>query len=167
LPPLTHPTKDKSLASRIADLIVHCLWMLYVLAIPHHPFLIMGPGVLFLTRLSAGFAPVWRPSYIAILVLLLAQLVIKLMALARGSHAWERPLKLVTKLLGVVPAGLLAFAKVYFVPTSSAANLHTLAQINYAMSLGFRVALVVAVLDLLLESWHYLRRMIPTERLAF
>jgi hypothetical protein len=167
LPPLTHPTKEKSLANRIADLIVHGLWLVYVLAIPHHPYLIMGPGALFLTRLSAGFAPVWRPFYVAIIVLLLAQLVIKLVALAHGIHRWERPLKLLIKLLGVVPAGLLAFAKVYFVPTNAAANLHALAQINYAMSLGFRVALAIAVVDLLVESWHYFRPMIPTERLAF
>jgi hypothetical protein len=167
LPPLTHPRKEKSLASRIADLIVHFLWMLYVLAIPHHPYLILGPGALFLTGLSAGFAPVWRLFYVAIIVLLVAQLVIKLTALIRGNQRWERPLQLLTKLFAVVPAGVLAFAKVYFVPTSAAANLHTLAQINYAMSLGFRIVLAIAVVDLLVGSWHYVRRMIPTERLAF
>ncbi len=86
LPPLTHPKKQKSLAARIADLVVHCLWMLYVLAIPQHPYLILGPGALFMTMLSAGFGPVWRPFYVAILFLLLAQLAIKLMALT----PWQR-----------------------------------------------------------------------------
>jgi hypothetical protein len=167
LPPVTHPRKGKSLASRIADLIVHSLWMLYVLAIPHHLYLIMGPGAGFLTRLSAGFAPVWRLFYVAIIVLLLVQLVIKLMALGRGDHRWEKPLQLLTKLLGVVPMGMLAFAKVYFVPTSAVANLHTLAKINDAMSLGFRIGLAIVVLDLMVESWQYFRRVIPTERLAF
>jgi hypothetical protein len=167
LPPLTHPRKEKSPASRIADLIVHSLWMLYVLAIPHHLYLILGPGAGFLIRLSAGFAPVWRPFYATVIVLLLAQLVIKLMALGRGDHRWEKPLQLLTKLLGVVPAGLLAFAKVYFIPNSATANLHALVQINYAMSVGIRIVLAIVVLDLLVESWHYFRRMIPTERLAF
>jgi hypothetical protein len=69
LPPLTHPKKQKSRATRIADLVMHCLWMLYVLAIPHHLYLVLGPGATFLTRLSADFAPVWRLFYIAILVL--------------------------------------------------------------------------------------------------
>jgi hypothetical protein len=123
LPSLTHPKKEKSLASRIADLVAHCLWMLYVLAIPRHPYLILGPGALFLTTLSADFAPGWRPFYVAIMVLLLAQLIIKLIALAPGNHPWEKPLELVMKLVGVVPAALLVLTKVYFVPTSPAANL--------------------------------------------
>jgi hypothetical protein len=89
------------------------------------------------------------------------------MALARGNHRSEQPLELFTNLLGLVPAGLLAFNKVYFVPTGSAANLHALAQINYWTNVGFRIGLVVVVLNLLVESWQYLRRAVPAERLAF
>jgi hypothetical protein len=63
LSPLAQPKKEKSPAGQIADLVVHCLCMLYVLAIPRHPFVVMGPGALFLTKLSATFAPVWRPFY--------------------------------------------------------------------------------------------------------
>jgi hypothetical protein len=167
LPPLTRPKKEKSLASRIADLVVHCLWMLYVLAIPHHPYLVLGPGALFLITLSAGFAPVWHLFYVAIIVLLLAQLASKLMALTLDNHRWGAPLELLTKVLAVVPTGLLAFTKVYFVPTSSAAHLHTLAQINYWMNVSFRIVLAIAILDLLVGSWQYLRRAVLVERLAF
>jgi hypothetical protein len=167
LPSLTHPPKEKSPASRIADVVVHCLWMLYVFAIPRHPFLIMGPGALVLSALSVGFAPVWRPFYIAIIVLLLAQLAVKVVALARGKHRWEAPLELLTKILGVVPTALLALTKVYFVPTSPTANLHTLARINDWMNAGFRIVLVLVVLNLLWDSWQYFRRVVPTERLAF
>ena len=166
-PPLTHPKKEKSLASRIADLVLHCFWIVYVLAIPQHPYLILGPGALFLTTLSLGFAPVWRLFYITIIILMLARLAIKLMALAGGNDRWEEPLKLFTNLLGLVPVGLLAFNKVYFVPTSPAANLHALTQINYWTNVGFRIGLVIAVLGLLVESWQYLRRVVPVERLAF
>ena len=167
LPPLRHPKKQKSLAGRIADLVVHCLWMLYVLAIPHHLYLVLGPGALFLTKLSAGFAPVWRLFYVAILVLLLAQLAIKLMALTHGIDRWEAQLGLLTKFFGLVPMALLAFTKVYFVPTSSAANLHALAQVNYWTNVGLRIGLAIVILDLLVESWQYLRRVVPAERLAF
>ena len=167
LPPLTRPKKEKSPAGQIADLVVHCLWMLYVLAIPHHPYLVMGPGVLFLTTLSATFAPVWRPFYVALIALLLVQLALKLIALARGNHRWENSLKLFTSILGLVPAGILAFAKVYFVPTSPTANFHVLAQINYWMNVGLRITLVIFILNLLVESWQYFRRIVPAERLAF
>jgi hypothetical protein len=140
---------------------------LYVLAIPRHPYLILGPGTLFLSTLTAGFAPVWRPFYIAILVLLVAQLAVKLLALSRGQHRWEDPLKLLIKLLGVGPTALLAFTKVCFVPTGPAANLHALAQINYWVNVSFRIVLVIVVIDLLVESWQYLRHVVPAERLAF
>jgi hypothetical protein len=67
LPALTRQKKEKSLASRIADLVVHCLWMLYVFAIPRHPFLVLGPGALVLRKLSAvllpcGISYMWRWS---------------------------------------------------------------------------------------------------------
>jgi hypothetical protein len=167
LPPLSHPRKQKSLAARIADLVVHCLWMLYVLAIPNHLYLVLGPGAGFLTMLSAGFAPVWRIFYVAILVLLVVQLAIKIVALTRGSDRWEAPLGLLSKILGLAPTALLAYAKVYFVPTSPAANLHVLSQINYWTNAGFRIVLAIVVVDLLVESWQYLRRVVLTERLAF
>ena len=167
LPPLAHPKKEKSLASRIADLVLHCFWIVYVLALPQHPYLILGPGALFLTTLSLGFAPVWRLFYVTFIILMLARLAIKLMALAGGQRRSEQPLKLFTNLLGLVPVGLLAFNKVYFVPTSPAANLHALTQINCWTNVGFRIGLVIAVLGLLVESWQYLRRVVPVERLAF
>jgi hypothetical protein len=66
-----------------------------------------------------------------------------------------------------VPAGILAFATVYFVPTSAAANFHALALINHWMNVGFRITLVILILTLLVDSGPYFRRMIPAERLAF
>jgi hypothetical protein len=89
------------------------------------------------------------------------------MAVARGNHRSEQPLELFTNLLGLVPAGLLAFNKVYFVPTGSAANLHALAQINYWTNVGFRIGLMFMIVYLLVESWQYLRGVVPAERLAF
>jgi hypothetical protein len=167
LPSLEPAIKDKSLASRIADLVVHLLWLLYVLAVPRHPYLILGPGALFLTTLSADFAPVWRLFYAAIIVLLLAQLAIKLIALAPGKHRWEAPLEVLTKFLGIVPTVLLTLTKVYFIPRGPAANLHALAQVNYWLNAGFKIVLVILVVNLLVESWQYLRRFVPAERLAF
>jgi hypothetical protein len=167
LPPLTQPKKEKSSAGQIADLVVHCLWMLYVLAIPRHPYLVMGPGVLFLHTLSATFAPVWRPFYVALIALLVVQLAVKLLALARGDHGWESSLKLFANLLGLVPAGILAFARVYFVPTSPTANFHALAQINYWMNVGLKITLFIIIVTLLVDSWQYFRRMVPANRLAF
>jgi hypothetical protein len=167
LPSLAQPEKEKSLATRVADLVVHCLWMLYVFAIPSHPYLVLGPGAQFMATLSADWAPVWRLFYIAVIVLLLLQLAIKLMALAAGKHRWEAPLQLLTKFIGIMPTALLAVTHVYFVPTSPAANLHALAQINYWLNTSFKIVLVIVFLSLVVDSWQYFRRVVPTQRLAF
>jgi hypothetical protein len=167
LPPLTRPKKEKSLASRIADLVVHCLWMLYVFAIPRYPFMVIGPGVLLLKKLSAGFAPIWHLFYVSLIVLLLAQLAIKLTALTRRADRWIAPLEFLTKLLGVVTTGLLAFTRVYFVPIGPAADLHALAGINNWVNVSFRILLVVLAVNLLVQFWKFVRPVIPVERLAF
>src|SRR5271168_3247599 len=138
LPPLTRATakKERPLSSRIADLVVHCVWMLYVFAIPSHPFLILGPGAFFLTVISVGFAPIWRAFYIAFVVLLVAQLGLKVMTFSREAERWKGPVELVTKVAGVLMTGWLAFTKVYFIPTGPGADLHTLATVNYWMNVS-------------------------------
>ena len=167
LPPLARSKKEKSLASRIADLVVHSGWMLYVFAIPRHPFLVIGPGVLVLQKLSAGFAPIWHLFYVSLVVLLFAQLGVKLMALTRRADRWIAPLDFLTTLLGVVTTGLLAFTKAYFVPIGPAADLHALAGINNGMNVSFRILFVIVVAGLLVQLWKLIRPVIPVQRLAF
>jgi hypothetical protein len=89
------------------------------------------------------------------------------MALNPGNDRLKLPLQLLTKLLGLVPIGILAFAKVYFVPGSSTANLQTFAAMNYWINVGFRIVLVIALLELSIEAWKYVRPKIPARRLSF
>src|SRR5271155_2261607 len=140
LPPLIRAsaTKERSLSSRIADLVVHCLWMLYVFAIPSHPFLILGPGVSYLERLGVRFAPVWHIFYAALVALLVVQLGLKIMTFFRETERWKEPVELLTKVAGVLMTGLLALTKTYFVPISPAADIHTLATVNYWMNVSFK-----------------------------
>jgi hypothetical protein len=166
LPPVTRHKKQTSMAGRVADLVVHCLWMLYVFAIPRYPFLILGPGALLLNRVFVP-APVWHIFYVALVVVLLAQLAIKLMALNRGTDQWKEPFALLTKAFGLTPVALLAFAKVYFLPSGSATDLHTLTAVNYWMNVGFKIVLVIAMMELAIQAWKYAQRNIPTQRLAF
>jgi hypothetical protein len=66
-----------------------------------------------------------------------------------------------------VPVAILAFATVYFVPTSATANFHFLTQINHWMNVGCRITLVIVILNLLVEAWPYFRRLVSAEQLAF
>jgi len=157
----------KSMVKRVIDLSAHCLWMAYVLWVPWHPFWIIGPGVFYLESLNVALAPVWHVFYALLIVLLSVQLVMKLLALSSGTHRWMKPLKLATELLGVVAVGMIACAKELLVAANGSANLQKLAEVNHAMSLAFRIALIIAIVGLVKEVWEYANRMRVVRQMAF
>jgi len=159
--------KQKSIAKRIIDLCVHCLWMAYVLMIPAHPFWLIGPGVYFVSSLGVSFAPIWHVFYRLLIVLLTVQLGMKLMALTPGVHKWMKPLELLSNLLGVVALSIMAWTADYFVPSGAGVDAQKLASVNYGVGLAIKIALFFAVLGLLIESWKYVKRQVPAGRLAF
>jgi hypothetical protein len=171
LPPVkTNAAQDsslKSIAKRVFDLCVHCLWMAYVLWVPWHPFWIMGPGIFILNGLGVKLGPVWHTFYALLIVLLSVQLVMKLLALRSGVHGWMKTMKWATDLLGVVALGIVACSKELLVPASAAANLQKLAEVNHSMGLGLRVALVFAIAGLVKEAWQFAKRKGPVAQFAF
>ena len=63
--------------------------------------------------------------------------------------------------------GYMAAAGEYFVATSAAADLHSLASVNHGMAIAFRIGVFFAILGLITDSWKSIKRLVPTERLAF
>ncbi|HZL25796.1 MAG TPA: hypothetical protein VFC39_04620 [Acidobacteriaceae bacterium] len=157
----------QSVVKRAIDLAAHCLWMAFVLLIPYHPFLILGPGAYYLPWSGWMLAPVWHEFYIVLLCLLTLQLVMKVAALMSGAQRWVEPLGWVVKLLGLAILVIMVTTSVYFVPASAAVDLQSLATINHAVGLGFRVVLVISVIMLLVDLWKERRRWIPAGKLAF
>lgn len=149
--------KQKSFAIRVLELAVHALWMLYVLAIPTHPFLMLGPGASALRSLGIGLAPVWHPFFVLLIVMLSVQLLMKIVALRPGEQPLIKPLDFAANLLGLVALSLVAFAQQVIVSSSPTANLQQLATVNHAVSLGLRIALFFAVIGFITEIWKYLR----------
>jgi hypothetical protein len=167
LPPIKPQFKGKSRASRIADLIFHCLWILYVLAIPDHPFLILGPGEIALRAFPVAFAPVWQTFYVLLLVLLAFQLITKIIALNARYDRTQAVLDLITKLFGIATTAYLATMKTYFVATGPSANLTMLANVNHWIGISFRIILVITLIDFLVEAWRLLRPSINSRSLVF
>jgi hypothetical protein len=167
LPSVKPQFKGKSRASRIADLVFHCLWIAYVLEIPRHPFLLFGPSMIYLRKLSVTFAPTWHTYYILLLVLLGFQLITKILALNPSFDHWKSSLDLVTKLFGVAATAFLVSMKTYFVPTSPSTNLSALSAVNHWMAISFRIVLIIVLLTLLIDAWKLIRPALRTERLVF
>ena len=166
LPAIKQQFKQKLRASRIADLIFHCLWMVYVVEIPSHPYLILGPGEIALRFVPMAFAPIWHTIYLLILITLVLQLLAKILALSSTLHLWESALGLLTKLFGVATTAFLATVKIYFVATGPATNPAVLANINHWANFSLRIILLIAVIDLLVACWK-LRPRLDTKILAF
>jgi hypothetical protein len=159
--------KQRSLVSRIADLAFHCLWIAYIIEVPRHPYILFGPGWIYINALQVTWAPVWHTFYIALWFVLLIQLGTKIASLFDALQPWGVPLDLACKLIGAVVTGWLASAGTYIVATGSATNPHTLAIVNHWMGISFRIVLAFIILDLVIQTWKYLRPHIPVARLAF
>lgn len=167
LPAIKPQVKGKSRASRIFDLIFHCLWILYVLAIPGHPFLILGPGEIALRAFPVTLAPAWQTFYVLLLVLLAFQLITKIIALNTHYDRTQTVLDLVTKLFGIAITAYLVTMKTYFVATGPSANLTILANVNHWISFGFRVVLLITLIDFLAEAWKLVRPSLNARSLVF
>jgi hypothetical protein len=165
-PPAGRP-KPKSFAVRVVELALHCLWFAYVLLIPTHPFLIIGPGAFYLRALSIADAPIWHTFFIVLISLLSVQLVMKILALRDGPQPWQVPLEFITRMIGAALIGVLAFAKTYFIPIGPTANLQAIASTTRAMNLGFRIIFLIVVITLLIDAWKIAKRWTPKQVLAF
>ena len=162
LPAVTRLGTMRPAPGRMVDVLVHCVWMAYVIAIPFHPYLVMGPGAAYLRGISVWFAPVWHTFYWMLIAVLILQLVAKLLALRSGPQPWRTPFELVTTALGVVAPGYLALSGAPLVATGPGADLKTLLAVNTMMSLSFRIVLVFILIDVGVQIWKALKGKLPS-----
>ncbi len=152
-------SKGPSFASRVADLIVSVLMVSWLISVPNHPYLVLGPGAS-LQAFSLGLAPTWHALYWQIVGLLLLMLPLKAAAIFVGAK-WRRGLELTTQAIGILILLVIVQARSYFVPLSEGSNapsLANLAQVNYSVNLGFKIALAVCVIKFLWDLWEAVSR---------
>jgi len=149
--------KQKSFAIRAVELVVHVLWMIYVLLIPAHPFLILGPGAAAFRSKGIYLAPVWHTFFVLLIVMLSVQLLMRIVALRSGEQVLIKPLDLAANCIGIIGIALLTFAPQLIISSSPTADVQQFATINHALILALRLALFFAVFGLISEIWKYLR----------
>ncbi len=160
LPRVEERSKAPSLVGGIADLIVSGVMLVWLLAIPTRPFLILGPGVEYFKNQSIGLTPQWHTFYWQIIGLLVAQIVMKAVMIAvRRFGTWRRVIDLVVHALGIGILAVMVHAQIYFVPARGFSPLpaETLNSINLAVYMGFRVALVITILKFVWDVWVLVR----------
>lgn len=159
LPPLEKDqdpfSKPRSYAYAVAEVVFGFILLAWLLLIPRHPFLLLGPGMVFLTAGPFELAPVWWAFFWWIVGLNTLQLAWRCINLLRG--AWERRSKAETiavKAFGLIPIGILLAAKdgVYVLLKNPAVDRahygSALDSINKSIHLGFSVICVIVALQL-------------------
>jgi len=98
LPPAPKQAQPPSRTQTIFELIFGILGLLWLLALPQYPFLILGPAAAFLKP-----APMWHNFYLPMILLALAGLAYQGVSLMRPQWIWLPPTaRLFNTLLGLV-----------------------------------------------------------------
>jgi len=98
LPPAPKQAQPPSRTQTIFELISGILGLLWLLALPQYPFLILGPAAAFLKP-----APMWHNFYLPMILLALAGLAYQGVSLMRPQWTWLPPTaRLFNTLLGLV-----------------------------------------------------------------
>lgn len=158
LPRMKREEKAPSLFHDIADVIVSVATVVWLLAVPDHPYLILGPGARYAHQMPFSLSPEWHVFYWQIIALLIAMATLKGLMLSPGLRA-ERPwMQLGVQALGIgIPAVALQM-KPFFVPAaSSAETVQSLVAINNGIALGFKIAVAIASIKLVWDLWQLVR----------
>ncbi len=152
--------KPKSFAQAVAEIVFGALFLGWLLLVPRYPFLIMGPGAVFLKAGPFLLAPVWLTFFWCVVILNMLQIAWKCVDLARGK--WQFPNRIqqiAFKLVGLVPIIILLTApnRTYVLLKNTGVDQlkygQNLQQINDAIHLGFTVICAIVVVQLAWDLW--------------
>lgn len=172
LPPLEKDEyagrKPRSYTCAVAEVVFGFILLAWILLIPSHPFLIMGPGAVYLLVASFQLAPAWWTFFWLIVALNGIQLAWRCINLVRG--AWQYPSRIqhiLFQALGLVPIFVMLNVPdhIYVTLRNPAADMahygNTLNSINLSIRFGLGVICAIALLTLAIEvgklGWHTYR----------
>jgi hypothetical protein len=168
LPPLenreTVTRKPRSYAYAVAEVVFGFLLLVWLLLIPGHPFLLMGPGVFILDVAPFRLAETWWTFYRWIVVLNALQLAWRIVDLLRDAWQYPSPVQhLVSKAFGLVPIGIMlnvpnhAYVLLKDPAVDQVRFGATLATINKSIPIGLLVVGIIASLQLAWDTgkWYF------------
>lgn len=159
LPKLERTEKAPSLIHDIADVIVSIGGVLWLLAVPNHPYLILGPGAKFTHQMPFALAPQWHVFYWQLMAVFIAMATLKGLTLSPGLRPHRDWLKLGSQALGIGIPLIMLQLKPFFVPNAgSTQTVQSLAVINTGIAFGLKIAVAVAGVKLLWDLWQLVRR---------
>ena len=164
LPPLEKERprtgKPRNLVTAVAEFVVEGAVLVWLLLIPKHPFLLLGPGAAYLDRSPVVLAPIWWAFYWAVIAFNAVQLAWHGYNLLTDN--WRSPAileRLVIKALSIVPIAVLVVAPGHvYLNVSSDAALRLpagfdLAGTNHGIFAGASVLAVITCIQFAWALW--------------
>lgn len=161
--------KPRSFAQAAAEVIFGFLFLAWLLLIPRHPFLLMGPGAVYLQVAPFQLSPVWWTFFWWVVAISVLQIVWRLIDLVRGTWQYSnRTQRITIQAIGLIPLFVLLGMTdhAYVTLKNPAVNLakyaDTLHAINWGIRLSLSVVCAITVLSLVLElgssAWKTYRK---------
>lgn len=146
--------RPKSYGQAIAEVIFGWVLLVWLLLVPHYPYLLMGPGAIYLEVTPFQLTHVWWIFYWCIVALNVVELTWRIVDLLRdrwqGPHTTQH---LVKKVFGLVPLVVVlsvpGHTLVMLKDPADVVNAATAAQINHWAYTGFEVVAAITILQLL------------------
>jgi hypothetical protein len=150
LPPLVKVKRGKSRVESLAALMIGAIATVWWLAGLRNPWLIMGPGVAFMT-----FAPVWLKLYPLWIVMGVTEVARRAFEFARPTATRQHLLfSLVPRCLNLIALFLLIRAgELFVINPNNPALQQAIGAINYGTRLGLTIAAAIALAKLLYDIW--------------
>lgn len=180
LPKLEKPSKgakQRTYFHAMAEAVFGFLFLAWLLVIPGHPFLLMGPGAVAVEALPYKLAPVWWEFYWCVVGLNVLQLVWRSILLMIDE--WQGPQlvrQVVEKIAGLVPIIVLLNAPQHLLvvlknpAVDEARYASTLFQINENAYLGLKLVCALVVVGLVVDlakNWWVARQGHEARMLVF
>jgi hypothetical protein len=156
LPKVKVEATTKRRANAIAGLVFGVFGLLWLLAIPNYPFLIIGPAAYFLKA-----APIWQTVYWAIVALSVASIFEQLVRLIRPQLTWFPPtFRIATTFLAAWVVNALLHTQTFVLPANQdVAGLAGILNVCILISAAiWGVCLVVGLVIYIWQAFREIRR---------
>jgi len=141
---LSPKKKQRTRAHAIAEVIFGFLFLIWLLLVPQHPYVLWGPGAAFLHSSPFRLAPIWFQFYCCIVVLNVLQLGWRCVELARGAWRQAHPVQqVVMKAIGLIPLGVLLSGQVWVLLRNPALDQAQYGPTADGINQGIRLSLTV------------------------
>jgi hypothetical protein len=155
LPPVRREPEPGPGFESFAELIGSGVFLIWWLAVPHYPWVMLGPASALLT-----FSNAWHALYITTTVPLVVSLLLQVTALVRPQWKWMRySRRLITNLLTIGVIMLLLGAGDLVVAVSGAkVEPNFIALLNRGVVLSLSIAAAVMAIQIAVDAFRLLRR---------